>query len=217
MLLALRTPTGEDPLRILVSGCLAGMGCGVNGTDYGLGDVLRDLLAAGTVRAFPYCPEEVGLGTPRTMPDIHGGDGHDVLDGRARVLDEHGADLTEGVIAGARGMLVCALANRVEIAILTDMSAACGTQVISDGCRLVEHRRFRAGVGVAAALLLRHGIGVVSQRDPRSLGILRETLDPTFRRDPAAVDYHESPWYLGQFGAAAPVSPAAPARRRDPA
>ncbi len=202
ILLALRSPTPEEPLRILVSGCLAGMGCGVNGTDYGLGVVLRDLLSVGAVRAFPYCPEEVGLGTPRTLPDIHGGDGHDVLDGRARVLDEHGTDLTDGMVAGARGMLAFALSNRVELAILTDMSAACGTQVISDGCRLVEHRRFRAGVGVAAALLLRNAIAVVSQRDPRSIGILREKIEPGFRHDPVAVDYHESSWYVRQFGAA---------------
>jgi uncharacterized protein YbbK (DUF523 family) len=195
-----RRPTAAEPLRVLVSGCLAGLPCGVDGTDYGMGGALRDLLSLPTVKAFPFCPEDTGIGTPRTMPDIHGGDGHDVLDGRARVLDEHGTDLTAPMITGARAMLACALEHRVELAILTDMSAACGTQVISDGCRLVELRRFRAGVGVAAALLLRSGIFVVSQRDYRTLGRIRALLDPAYTPDPAAIDHHETPWYRGYFG-----------------
>ena len=199
--LGLRIPTVADPLRVLVSGCLAGLPCGVEGTDYGLGAVLREMLALPTVRATPFCPEDHGLGTPRTMPDIHGGDGHDVLDGRARVLDEHGADLTEGMIRGAEAMLAHARAHAVELAILTDMSAACGSQVISDGCRLVPVRSFTAGVGVATACLLRAGFPVVSQRDPKTLGKVRALLDPTFEPDPAALDWHESPWYVGWFGA----------------
>jgi uncharacterized protein YbbK (DUF523 family) len=198
-LAALRTPSVEEPLRVLVSGCLAGLSCGVDATDYGLGALMHDFLAAKTLVAFRFCPEDVGMGTPRTMPDIHGGDGYDVLDGRARVVDEHGTDLTEKMLTGAQGMLACALENRVELAVLTDMSAACGSQVISDGCRLVESRRFHASVGVAAALLLRSAIPVVSQRDAKTIGILRERLDPGYRRDPAALDYHQTPWYLTQF------------------
>lgn len=197
---ALRAPTPSDPLRVLVSGCLSGLPCGVDGTDYGMGRALRDLLSLPTLRAIPFCPEDSGIGTPRTMPDIHGGDGHDVLDGRAKVLDEHGVDLTEKMIAGARNMLAHAEEHRVELAILTDMSAACGTQVISKGCRLVEKREFTAGVGVAAALLSRSGVPVVSQRDYRTMGRIRALLDPAFTPDPAAVDHHETEWYLGYFG-----------------
>jgi uncharacterized protein YbbK (DUF523 family) len=101
---------------------------------------LRDLFALPTMRALPFCPEAHSMGIPRTMPDLHGGDGVDVLEGRARVRDEHGADLTDAMIAGAEAMLSFARAERVELAVLTDMSAACGTQVISDGCRLVPRR-----------------------------------------------------------------------------
>ena len=36
------------------------------------------------------------------MPDLHGGDGFAVLDGDARILDEHRNDLTEGMLAGFR-------------------------------------------------------------------------------------------------------------------
>lgn len=199
-LAGLRVPTAAGPLRLLVSGCLAGRPCGVDGSDYGHGSLLSDVLALPTVAAVSFCPEDFAMGTPRTMPDIHGGDGHAVLDGKARVLDEHGTDLTDKMLAGAEAMLACALAHRAELAVLTDMSAACGSQVISDACRLVKERRFTAGVGVATALLLRNGIPVVSQRDYRTLGKIRALLDPSFTADPAARDHHETDWYVATFG-----------------
>jgi uncharacterized protein YbbK (DUF523 family) len=193
---ALRTPTREDPWRGLVSGCLAAWPCGIDGTDYGMAGALRDLFALPTLRALPFCPEAHSMGIPRTMPDLHGGDGVDVLEGRARVRDEHGADLTDAMIAGAEAMLSFARAERVELAVLTDMSAACGTQVISDGCRLVPVRRFQKGVGVAAAMLLRAGIPVVSQRDHRTVARLRARLDPTWVAPADALDHHEHPWTM---------------------
>lgn len=194
MIESLRAPTAEDPWRVLVSGCLAAWPCGVAGDDNGLGGVLAQLLALPTIRAVPFCPEEHALGTPRTMPDIHGGDGADVLAGRARVLDQHGADLTAPMIEGARAMLAHAQAARVELAILTDMSAACGSQVISLGCRFDADRRHQKGVGVATALLLEAGIPVVSQRDHRTIGRLRARLDPGFVAASDVLDHHEQPW-----------------------
>jgi uncharacterized protein YbbK (DUF523 family) len=191
---AMRPATVQDPWRVLVSGCLAAWTCGVNGTDYGLGAVLRELFALPTIRTIPFCPEQYSLGTPRTMPDIHGGDGMDVLAGRARVLDEHGADLTAQMIAGARAMLAHALEHRVELAIVTDMSAACGSQVISDGCRLVAERRFQKGVGIATALLLEAKISVVSQRDFRTIAAIRKRLDPTYEIAAGLLDHHDHPW-----------------------
>jgi len=190
----LRAPSVQDPWRVLLSGCLAGWACGVDGTDYGLGAALRDLLSLPTMRVFPFCPEQTALGTPRTMPDIHGGDGFDVLAGRARVLDEQGEDLTERMIEGARAMLAFARESRAELALLTDMSAACGSQVISYGCRLVEVRRYRKGVGIATALLLQAGIPVVSQRDFRTLALLRARLDPAYEPPEDALDHQEHPW-----------------------
>lgn len=195
----LRTPTPTEPLRVLLSGCLMGLPCGVDGSDNGMGGVLTDLVTLPTVKAFSFCPEDHGLGTPRTLPDIHGGDGADVLDGTARVLDEHGTDLTEGMIRGAQAMLSFAQANQIELAILTDMSAACGSQVISDGCRLEADRKYQIGVGVSTALLLRNGFPVVSQRDFRTLGKIRRLLDPEFIPDPEAPDHHEKEWYRTYF------------------
>jgi uncharacterized protein YbbK (DUF523 family) len=190
----LREPSARDPWRVLLSGCLAGWGCGVDGTDYGLGATVSELVALPTLRLLPFCPEQHALGTPRTMPDIHGGDGFDVLAGRARVLDEHGEDLTGRMIEGARAMVEFARKERAELALLTDMSAACGSQVISDGCRLVEERRYRKGVGVATALLLEEGIPVVSQRDFFTLGRLRARLEPGYELPGDVRDHHEHPW-----------------------
>lgn len=196
---AMRDPSPNAPWRALVSGCLAGWQCGVDGTDYGLGSLLVTLLGLPTIQAIPFCPEQHSLGTPRTMPDIHGGDGFDVLDGTARVLDPEGNDLTEGMVAGARGMLRVAQAERVELAILVDMSGACGSQVISDGCRFDQPRRYQLGVGVATALLLRNGIHVVSQRDFKTLGRLRARLEPGYTPDPDARDHHDHPWVLANL------------------
>ena len=82
----LRTPTVERPWRVLVSGCLHGLPCGVDGTDYGMRDSPHGLTTNGT--CFAFCPEDDGLGTPRTMPDLHGGDGVAVLKGHADLRRE---------------------------------------------------------------------------------------------------------------------------------
>ena len=74
------------------------------------------------------------------------------------------------------------------------MSAACGSQVISLGCRFDSPRRFQKGVGVATALLLEAGIHVLSQRDFRSLELLRKRLDPGHEPKTEALDHHEHPW-----------------------
>jgi uncharacterized protein YbbK (DUF523 family) len=193
---ALREPTEHDPWRVLVSGCLAGWGCGVDGTDYGLTRARGGWWSSPKLRLLPFCPEQHALGTPRSMPDIHGGDGVDVLAGRARVLDEHGRDLTAAMLDGARAMLAFARANQAELAILTDMSAACGSQVISKDGRLVPDRRYQRGVGVATALLLEAAIPVLSQRDQRTLALLRARLEPGWQAPPDARDHHEHPWVL---------------------
>ena len=190
----LRTPTVDAPLRVLVSGCLAGWRCGVDESDNGVGGVLRDLLALPHVAPIGFCPEQHTMGTPRTTPDLHGGDGFDVLAGSAQVRDEHGVDLTEAMIAGARAMLQEASTHQVELALLTDMSAACGSQVISLGCRFDAERRYQKGVGVATAMLLQAGIPVLSQRDFHSLAKLRRKLDPAFPVDDALRDHHEHEW-----------------------
>ena len=199
LIAAFDAPTVRRPWRVLTSGCMIGWPCAIDGTDMGLTAALPAMLRLPTVEMVPFCPEDAGIGTPRGMPDLHGGDGFAVLDGTARVLDEHGNDLTDAMLRGARAMATRAREARVHFAVLLDMSGACGSQVISDGCRLVADRRYQRGVGVATALLLREGIPVVSQRDHRTLGLLHARLDPGFAIDPDALDHHETPWVLKNF------------------
>jgi uncharacterized protein YbbK (DUF523 family) len=179
----------------VLSGCIAGWGCGIDGSSYGLESARPDWLDSERVRVVPFCPEDAGIGTPRGMPDIYDGDGFDVLDGRARVRDEHGADLTDAMLAGANAMLAHARQHVADFALLTDASAACGSQVITLGCRYASPRRVHRGVGVAAALLLRAGIPVVSQRDHLTLARLGSRVDGRAVPD-GLVDHHESEWVL---------------------
>lgn len=197
---AWRPFTQEQPLRLLLSACLSGVRCGVDGTANGDYPWIRKLMALPNVKPVTFCPEDFSLGTPRDLPDIHGGDGFAVLEGRARVLTDKGQDCTAELMAGAQQMLRLAQEHRIELAILMDMSAACGSQVISDGCRLVQVRKYQQGAGVAAALLMRNGFPVVSQRDFRTLEHLYLKLDAKHVIDPTTKDHHESDWYRSYFG-----------------
>ena len=177
-----------------MSGCLFGQPCGVNADNYGLS--YPRWLSSPRVRLVPFCPEAYSLGAPRTMPDLHGGDGFAVLDGQARVLDENRVDLTEAMLAGAHAMVELAQREDVDFALLVDRSGACGSQVISVGCRFEEPVDHRRGVGVATAALLRSGFSVVSQRDFHTLQVLGQRVDPSLPLDPQARDHHHHPWVL---------------------
>lgn len=112
--------------------------------------------------AVAVCPEVAGgLGTPRRPAEIVGGDGRDVLDGRAGVVDDAGADVTEAFVAGARRALELARRSGATIAVLTDKSPSCGPGEIYDGTFSGTRR---TGIGVTAALLARHGIDVRTRR-----------------------------------------------------
>lgn len=196
----LRVPTIEDPWRILVSGCLAGLPVGVDGTSYGMSLDGAPWLRDPRIRLIPFCPEDAGLGTPRPMPDLHGGDGFAVLRGGATVQAPDGSDLTEGMRRGADAMVEVAVLERVDFALLTDRSGACGSQVVSFGCRFEEPVHYVRGVGVATAALLERGVWVVSQRDQRTLDRIRSLLDPGFVPDEHALDHHQHPWTVNNLG-----------------
>ena len=193
-------PFAEDsPLRLLASACLRGVGCGVDGSSYGAPfSHTEHLFNLPNVQVVTFCPEDFAFGTPRAIPDIHGGDGFDVLDGRARVLSDTGIDWTEPMLAAANVMLTKAQDSQVQLAVLIDISAACGSQVIYRGARSQGHHQ--AGQGVCAALLIRNGIRVVSQRDYRTLDCILSKLDPTHQPDPDAQDHHETRWFVDNFG-----------------
>jgi uncharacterized protein YbbK (DUF523 family) len=190
--------TVARPLRILVSGCLAGLGVGADGSSYGSHPHIAELIGLPNVKAFPFCPEDFSFGTPRATCDIHDGHGHDVLAGRARVLTPEGDDWTEGMIAAAHEMLRVARQNDADLAVLMDISAACGSQVIYKGTRS-KSRVYQASQGVCAALLIQAGIPVISQRDFKTLHAIRRKLDPQLPPGDDLRDHHEGDWYRDNF------------------
>lgn len=191
-------PSAESPLRVMLSACLGGARCGVDGGTNGDHAGLQRFLARPEVALVRFCPEDFAFGTPRKTPDLHGGDGFDVLDGRARALADDGEDWSEGMIRGAYAMRDLALREGVELAILMDISGACGSTVVYLGSRFAEEKRYQRGPGVAAAALMRAGVAVISQRDERSLERLRGFLDGD-APDGSLLDHWEKPWFQGYF------------------
>ena len=196
----LRVPTRENPLRLLMSACLSGILCGYDGTANGEYPSALKILNYDNVKITRFCPEDFSFGTPREMCDIHGGTGQDVLEGKAKVLSESGKDWTEGMIKASERMLEIAKEEEIELAVLMDISAACGSQVIYEGSRFAENKVYQIGAGVCAAQLMRHGFQVISQRDYASLEILYAKIDDQHQIDPGKVDHHEIGWYREYFG-----------------
>lgn len=107
------------------------------------------------------CPEvDGGLGTPRPPAEVVGGDGADVLAGRARVVTGDGRDVTAEYLDGARKALDAARRTGASKAILKARSPSCGSGEIYDGS---FSRTLAAGDGVTAALLRANGIQVVDE------------------------------------------------------
>ncbi len=195
----LRTPSKDDPLRILMSACLAGIKCGFDGSANGEYPSALKLLTYDTAKVTRFCPEEFSFGAPREMCDIHGGTGADVLDGKAKVLTESGKDWSGGMVRASEKMLEIAEREKIELAVLMDISAACGSQVIYSGNRFQANKVYQIGAGVCAAQLQRNGFKVISQRDFASLEILYSKLDPEHSADRSKLDHHETEWYRNYF------------------
>jgi len=145
--------------RALVSACLLGRTCRYDGRHNLDGRLERELAAQG-LEPVPFCPEEArGLGTPRPAawieaPREGGPAAAAVLEGRARVLTEAGADVTAAFVAGAEGALEVCRREGIARAFLKERSPSCGSGHTHVAGRLVP------GPGVTAELLARHGIAV---------------------------------------------------------
>ncbi len=145
---------------VLVSACLAGRACRFDGSANPDDEVGR-LVAEG--RAVLICPEvDGGLGTPRPPAEIVGGDGRDVLAGRALVVTEDGTDVTEAYLRGARRALEAAREAGATAAVLKARSPSCGKGDIYDGS---FSRALRSGDGVTAALLEANGVEVLTDEE----------------------------------------------------
>jgi len=133
------------PKKCLVSACLAGLCTRYDGLSKGSPSCMLQLADYFWI---PVCPEQLGgLPTPRPAAVLVNGDGHDVLAGLAQVRDRNGLDVSAAFIRGAVMVLTIAQAHNIERCYLKSGSPSCG---------LSPHP------GVTAALLLAHGLEVVS-------------------------------------------------------
>ena len=114
-------------------------------------------------RAICICPEiSVGLSTPRLAAEIRGGNGFDVLAGKAQVITSHGQDVSDEFIQGAKATLALAQHLQVSHVILKANSPSCGSDGIYNGSFTGEKIQ---GVGVTTALLQQHGFVVMTENE----------------------------------------------------
>ena len=155
-----KEPLKLPPCPLLVSACLLGEPCRYDGGHCKHEGV--SAFIAGRV-VVPVCPEVLGgLTVPRPPAEIVGGDGQDVLAGRARVVDRDGKDVTAWFVKGAQAALALARKHGIKAAILKERSPSCGPRQVYDG---TFTRRRVDGRGVTAALLVANGIMVLSEED----------------------------------------------------
>jgi uncharacterized protein YbbK (DUF523 family) len=125
----------------LVSACLVGLCTRYDG---GVRDSSACHARLNQAIWIPVCPEQLGgLPTPREAADIAGGDGADVLTGKARVLTASGIDLTGPFIRGAEEVLKIARAQNIREVFLKARSPSCAVS---------------GKIGVTAALLRAAGL-----------------------------------------------------------
>lgn len=150
-----------DKGPVLVSACLLGIKCKYNGGDNKSERVLKFLEGRDHIKM---CPESMGgLESPRLPSEIEPGyDGVDVVEGRAKVYDEDGKDVTAEFLRGAQISLDQAQKHQASLAILKESSPSCGGNKIYTG-RFEGQKK--VGQGVTAALLRKHGIRVITEEN----------------------------------------------------
>ena len=103
-------------------------------------------------RLIKACPETLGgLPTPRPAAEIN----HQLI-----VTTHTGIDVTHEFQRGAAATLAICLEHNIRIAVLTEKSPSCGSQLVYDGS---FQRHLIDGEGVTTRLLRKHGILVFNQ------------------------------------------------------
>jgi uncharacterized protein YbbK (DUF523 family) len=147
---------------IVVSACMAGKPCRYDGKSKPM-EAVAELVRQG--EAVVVCPECLGgLPIPRPPSEIVGGDGADVLCGRARVIAQDGRDVTEAYVLGAQRTVAFCRKHGATAVWLKAKSPSCGVGRIYDG---TFTRTLRPGDGVAVAALKAAGIPVKCQDEDR--------------------------------------------------
>ncbi|MCP3873521.1 MAG: DUF523 domain-containing protein [Desulfobacteraceae bacterium] len=155
--------------KILISACLAGDLVRYDARHVPIKDPLvkdwsrNDLL-------LKVCPEvSGGLKIPRLPAQILNGNGLDVLNKKAKVIDIEGYDVTHSFVKGAEYAFSLVKKFDIKIAVLKEKSPSCGVHSIYDG-------HFNSilipGFGVTAAMLRKNGIKVFSENELEQVAAL---------------------------------------------
>ncbi len=121
-------------MKVLVSACLLGLNTrydGKNTKDSKVIDYLKDK----DIEFYPLCAEQLGgLCTPREQSEIEPRyTAKDVINGKAKVYNKVGEDVTEEFVSGAKLVLDFCKRFNITHAILQDRSPSCGYSKVYDG------------------------------------------------------------------------------------
>jgi len=145
----------------LISACLLGIRCAWSGDDKYKNQRAVELSKVETL--LPVCPEQLGgMPTPRAPQEIQGGVGEDVLNGKCKVMNKDGEDVTRQFVTGAEETLKIARRFKATGFIAKPGSPSCGCGQIYDGSfsgRLID------GDGVTTALLRRSRVKIIPEED----------------------------------------------------
>lgn len=139
----------------LISACLAGVNCRYDGKN-SLNEVVTELVKQG--KAVLVCPEQfAGLPTPRICCEIN-----TTNKDEKKVIGRDGKDYTKEFLEGSEKTLEIAKLNNIHKAILKAKSPSCGCGLIYDG---TFSGKLIAGDGLAAELLIKNGIEVITENE----------------------------------------------------
>lgn len=144
----------------MISACLMGVNCKYNSKN-NYTKQLDIFLKEGEYMLI--CPEQLGgLSTPRKPCEIVGGSAGDVLDGKAKVLNENREDVTSNFIRGANEVLGIANKINAKKAILKSRSPSCGCGEVYNGN---FEKKLIKGNGITTELLIRNNIIVLTEEE----------------------------------------------------
>jgi len=149
----------KHKFEYVISACLLGIPCRWNGKSKinkkAFGVYLKG-------NAILVCPEIIGgLPTPRPACEIIGGDGKDVLNGRAKIFDKKGKDFSKDFANGSAIALEKIVKKHgIKKAILKSGSPTCGVGHIFSG--KFDGKR-KKGMGIFAAMLEKNGVEIIEE------------------------------------------------------
>jgi len=151
--------------KILVSACLLGEACRYDGKSLDrekCAERLKCLSARFSL--VPACPEEAGgLPTPRPRMCFRTLPGESKAKPYGEVIDIHGLERTEALVAGADFCVELARHHGIRKALLKECSPSCGVNYVYRGEEKVK------GEGIAAKALRQAGVEVFSEEEEQKL------------------------------------------------